>query len=103
MWLDGSFVTTKEEPGDVDVLVWFDSVAMQRLDQTAQIQAWRLLDIKNHDWLRQRYDIDLYSAPADDPQVRMYWRGCFGFIKETEEPKGIPQLTIAPHGTDSLA
>lgn len=87
VWLDGSFSTNKEKPGDVDIAVIFDPEEINKLEQH-QIE---FLDTK-HEIIKIRYNLDVYYVP-NDMHKKSYWRGLFGFARD-EQPKGIPRLYI---------
>lgn len=102
VWVDGSFVTSKNDPGDIDIVIWFDPAKIDRLPDSSHKLLVELVSDRNVD--RLRYGIDVYCAPEGDIQKRMYWRGCYGFVKETEAPKGIPQIVVeAKNESDCLA
>ena len=98
IWIDGSYVTSKVNPNDADVVVFLE------YPQVAQLNLQR-------DILRQKYypTLDLYFAVAVSEQnrkmtsaydfnqfqnMRNYWRGQFGFDRE-DNPKGIIRLLPA--------
>lgn len=102
VWVDGSFTTSKSDPGDIDIVVWFNPSEIDLLPQPSQKLLAHL--VGNRNVVRLRYGIDVYCAPENDIQKRMYWRGCYGFVKETEEAKGIPQIVVeAKDESDCLA
>ena len=94
-WIDGSYVTTKMNPNDADIILFFQ---YQHMNDIAP-----LLDA-----FRQKYNgiLDIYFgyaaspenqkvvSPADYNQIvngRNYWRGQFGFDRE-DNPKGIIRI-----------
>lgn len=102
VWIDGSFATSKNDPGDIDIIVWFNPAEIDLLPGPSQKLLVNLVSDRNV--VRLRYGIDVYCAPEGDIQKRMYWRGCYGFVKETEAPKGIPQIVVeAKDESDCLA
>lgn len=104
VWVDGSFVTTKETPGDIDLCIWFNAKEMDGVNPDKQQLAATLLHTENKAQLRARYGVDVYYAVHGDVNTRMYWRGCYGFIRETEQAKGIPEIVVGGRNeSDSLA
>lgn len=59
IYLDGSFVTDKADPGDIDIVVKFDSIIAWVLLQTERPELFAAKAI------RQRYELDVYPH-ADD-------------------------------------
>lgn len=54
IYLDGSFVTDKADPGDIDIVVKFDSIIAWVLLQTAHSELFAVKAI------RQQYELDVY-------------------------------------------
>ena len=90
-WIDGSFVTEKEAPSDVDVVVFHDPPEVNRL--SANRKATLDLLFMDRQVTKLRYHTDAFFIPNDDPDARMYWRGCFGF-DHYDNPKGIVRLDL---------
>jgi predicted nucleotidyltransferase len=59
IYLDGSFVTDKADPGDIDIVVKFDSIIAWVLLQTERPELFAAKTI------RRRYEMDIYPH-ADD-------------------------------------
>lgn len=97
MWLDGSFLTTKLNPNDIDLVVFYDPK-----DITEDISK-DLGNIINN--VSRSLRCDAYFSycfkdwsPSEtanvDPMIttkRTYWKGQFGFDRN-DEPKGIIEL-----------
>jgi len=92
VWLDGSFCTNKFDPNDIDLVVFADPDALNRLDPARQTLLSGLLDRTN---ARRQFGCDVLFASSNDPIMRSYWRGWYGFDR-SEQPKGIICLTVAP-------
>ena len=101
LWVDGSFVTGKINPNDVDVLLhikpdFYDTVAHDQ----KQIIQWVNTDLKG-DYLCDSYV--MYEYPKGDPQesdyewLRAYWIKQYGWSRG-EEMKGIVLVSL-PNGT----
>ena len=85
VWIDGSFATEKPEPGDIDAIFFINSEDVNQLTHDKQ----KILTELNTRMLSKiRYQCDVFIVPNNDPNIRSYWRGWFGFSEE-EIPKGI--------------
>jgi hypothetical protein len=90
-WLDGSYLTEKPEPDDIDIALLVDDDILGRLTPSALDTYNSLID--NHFETKTRYKCDLYSIDQADFHARAYWRGLFGFAR-SELPKGIGRMQI---------
>ncbi len=99
-WIDGSFVSTKENPNDIDMLFIIDKEALDNLPHDAQNIFSQELFNKNV--AIEKYKCDVYllvRVPEEDPNYlkfvnkRNYWRGQFGFDRY-DIPKGIIKINI---------
>lgn len=90
VWIDGSFVTEKIEPNDIDVAFFFDPIQMNALSEEKKLI---LLEISNNALSKVRYNCDVYFLSNDSVEYRSYWRGWFGFTRE-EVAKGFARLMI---------
>ncbi len=90
IWVDGSFVTEKENPGDIDLVVVCQNEAVNSLPDDKQEGLIQLF--RNNAETKLRYECDAYFI-LDDMHDKSYWRGLFGFDRN-EVPKGIPRLKI---------
>ena len=75
--LDGSFVTEKDKPGDVDAVVLLPDDFREQL-QTGNSSATEL-----HDMFRTREPKELFAAEDEED-----WWGWFGFFSRTREANG---------------
>ncbi|MGQ7862554.1 DUF6932 family protein [Pseudomonas sp. 32A] len=95
VWIDGSFLTAKPSPGDIDCVIWnpnWRDPAAASVD--AQQQVARLLD---HATAEAIYDLDLYlETPAADQVFHReaYWRGILGSCHDRVTAKGFAEVTI---------
>lgn len=88
IWLDGSFLTLKDEPGDIDLLIVYDKNQMN----TLSINEKKIINsLFNRPTTKIRYDLDILLCQNDDINNRSYWRGWFGFTRN-EVPKGIARF-----------
>lgn len=100
LWLDGSFVTFKPNPGDLDLLVVAEKSDLDRLPEASYRRFRELVDGSG---TRARYACDSYllkKVSSDDPWYdeyrarRKYWMGEFGFDRD-DHPKGIIRVRVA--------
>ncbi len=91
IWVDGSFVTTKRVPGDIDLVVFVSHLHFERAQNF-------------HEKIRPQYEpyLDSFLAP-DFPDShrgsgetvlrKLLWKETFGFSR-TGKPKGIIELNF---------
>ena len=91
LWFDGSFVTEKLDPDDIDLVVVFDrtSVATLTLEQQQKVQ-----HLFNQPSSKAKYNCDVYCVQNDDVVMVSYWRGWFGFKRDGQTAKGIGSITL---------
>jgi hypothetical protein len=90
-WIDGSFVTTKPDPDDLDVVFFFDRSQIDNLPSSER----RTLDqLNNRSLMLVRYFCDVYYDPADDQARRDYWLNKFGLGYGGPSRKGIAVFRI---------
>ena len=100
-FVGGSFVSSKEEPSDIDLLGMADQAKIDQMDPAKQAAFMQMF---LGDGSKPAYECDAYflaSFPDTDPAyphyrvMRKYWMGEFGFDR-LDKPKGILTLTVAP-------
>jgi hypothetical protein len=106
LWADGSFLTLKDEPGDVDFVLRLDLQVASRLtgSQIALLQWLGTRDLAVRAQIKQDYGCDPYvfvDVPTSHPfsggvDLRQYWLTQFG-ADRSNNPKGIATLSI-PNG-----
>lgn len=96
-WIDGSFVTAKQEPNDIDLVcfVKFEDVRFIT-DKLAQFDT----NFSQHQ-CKKVYNVDGYiviEVPEDDPRYKSYylkrvayWKKWFGYDREGRR-KGVVEL-----------
>ncbi|MBK1650507.1 hypothetical protein CKO36_18545 [Rhabdochromatium marinum] len=92
IWLDGSFATDKQDPGDIDLVVFASSSDVNAMPAPYQVSLKRLFDRAN---IKQTLGLDVLFAVAEDQNMRSYWRGWYGFDRD-EQPKGIARIELSP-------
>jgi hypothetical protein len=91
-WLDGSFLTDKAEPSDIDLVVFPTFAALP----SPAVQT-RLQELFNQAAAKAKYRLDVYLVPPDNPnlvQMTSYWRGWFGFCRDGATAKGIAEVIL---------
>jgi hypothetical protein len=92
--VDGSFVSNKNDPGDIDLVCFVDAEKLDSLRPEEQLKFKELVSGKE---TRAKYHCDAYLAltfPPEHPNfseartLRKYWMGEFGYDR-TDIPKGI--------------
>lgn len=98
--IDGSFVSTKNDPSDIDMVCFADAAAVDALSPAAQAEFEKLFDSTV---TKLAYCCDVYFCPVlppTDPNFqhyrtnRKYWLGEFGFDRQ-EVPKGVLRISVA--------
>ncbi|EXU79449.1 DUF6932 family protein [Comamonas aquatica] len=93
VWLDGSFLTEKEMPNDIDLIMWSPMIEVPFSDDQ-QTQAELLFD---NPTCKAVYGLDVYLAMPAEEQIihdEAYWKGMFGFCHDRVTAKGIAEVLI---------
>lgn len=93
LWLDGSFLTEKSEPGDIDVAVLANPAKVNSLPVNHRATLERIF-IDSH-VTKLRYLTHAFFVLADDQSGRAYWSRWFGHDR-SGTPKGIVKLSLSP-------
>lgn len=88
-WIDGSFLTRKPNPSDIDVALFFDEGGLARVDEASGLLLDTLMDRPT---ARERYGLDVFAEISGDFHRAAYWRGIFGFCHDCTTAKGIAVL-----------
>lgn len=91
LWIDGSFTTSKEDPNDIDLVIFYPSSVVNSLPPEKQ-QLLKTLTDRNI--AKTAFGCDVLFCPTEDQSQRSYWRGWYGFDRN-EQPKGIARVTVA--------
>jgi predicted nucleotidyltransferase len=90
VWIDGSFATKKEHPGDIDLVVVCSQDEVNKLPLEKQLILKELFE--DQKTTKLRYECDAYFV-IDNINDKSYWRGLFGFDRN-EKPKGIARIKL---------
>lgn len=99
-WVDGSFTTKKEDPGDVDIVVHYDALKLNSIKERAAI-ATRLLDRINTKTIFHCHTFLVPVYPPHDPRhVQTYlqskkWGKWFSQDKITKREKGLIEFDLS--------
>jgi len=100
-FLNGSFVSTKNDPGDIDLVCFADA---DTVDNLSSVDKKKLLSLMLGSQTKTTHYCDAYfcpMVPQTDPryakvrQTRKYWMEEFGFDRQ-DRPKGIVRTTVVP-------
>jgi hypothetical protein len=95
LWLDGSFLTEKIGPSDIDCIFWSPSwVDEKNATQQVKAQVGKLLD---RAYAETIFSLDFYmETPAPDRVLHReaYWRGMLGFCHDRVTAKGFAEITL---------
>lgn len=95
LWLDGSFLTEKPGPSDIDCVLWSPNwLSPANVTPHSEQQVRRLLDKPT---VKGLFDLDLYIEVPDQLQLihrQAYWRGFFGFCHDRVTAKGLAEVNI---------
>jgi hypothetical protein len=86
VWIDGSFLTKKTEPNDIDLVI-------ECPNSIPPLVGSFLNDVIDNVIFKITYLLDVYAFVKDDTQSRSYWKGQFGFGRD-DSPKGIISINI---------
>ena len=78
-WIDGSFVTKKEEPNDIDIVV-IHATGIQLSRELVDSDSWY-----------SRYRCDIHYVEFGDRPTKGYYQDCFGSDRDNY-PKGIIRI-----------
>lgn len=93
VWLNGSFVTQKPNPADLDCVLWHPTFSAPASD-AGKIEVQNMTD---HTAARVIFGMDLYvETPTAVAMLtrQAYWRGLFGFQRDGRHAKGFVELNL---------
>ncbi|MGN6118701.1 MAG: DUF6932 family protein [Rhodanobacter sp.] len=95
LWLDGSFLTEKQGPSDIDCVLWYpDWTSPASATPANEQQVRHLLDKAS---ARSLFGLDLYIEMPDPAELmhrQAYWRGLFGFCHDRVTAKGLAEVGV---------
>ena len=91
IWLDGSFLTKRPEPDDLDFAVAID-LANTNIQPADEQAADFLLDRVQ---MKQMYGLEIYYfIKGSTPDQGQYWLKWFGTCRDDKTPKGIAEVVL---------
>jgi hypothetical protein len=87
-WLNGSFVTSKLHPGDIDVVTMFAGEDLDALDGPAWALLRGLVSDKTSQWLHgcDSYQLTYFASESEHHSIYLgaaaYWDGLFGHDRD---------------------
>lgn len=95
LWVDGSFLTQKPSPEDIDCVMWMPRW-IDPVNNTAanNVALSRLFD---HSSARALYGLDLYLLDPPGDQLlhdEAYWKGFFGYCHDRTTAKGFAEVDL---------
>jgi hypothetical protein len=90
LWIDGSFTTNKENPNDIDLVIFSPAKIINELPSEKQ-QLFSVLTDRSA--MKSYFGCDVLFSPTEDDDLRSYWRGWYGFDRD-ENPKGIARIKV---------
>lgn len=89
VYVDGGFVTNKDLPKDVDIVIEFEDFATL-LNVWSQNQT-----LFNHDAVKQAFDVDLYFATVQSGGLQHDFRAFFQYLRADDAiDRGVPVGTL---------
>jgi len=94
IWIDGSFVTAKLNPDDVDIALMISRATLRALNPAQKT----FFDDFSDEKLYDRYKLDSYGIAIDEgtddgDYTYAYWLRQFGFSRG-DDPKGIIRIPV---------
>jgi hypothetical protein len=93
LWIDGSFLTSKYGPDDIDCIMWDPTESIPLTDQ----QWVEVRRLTNRNAVKVQYGLDFYiENPSSEERLhrQAYFRGLFGFQHDEKTPKGFVELKL---------
>lgn len=91
LWLDGSYLTLKSEPDDIDLVVVFERASVNAMPTLARQQTSMLLNTRV---VASRFKLHVFQVPSDQQGNLDYWLKLFGTLRDEITPKGIAELRV---------
>lgn len=95
MWIDGSFLTQKPGPEDIDCVMWQPCWSAPANDTVANRNS--LARLFDHASAKTLYGLDFYlETPPLDQLVHReaYWKGFFGYCHDRVTAKGFAEVHV---------
>ncbi|MDO7911373.1 hypothetical protein Q6A49_12600 [Pseudomonas sp. 22-AL-CL-001] len=90
-WIDGSFMCQKEEPDDIDLVLVFESKAIDDISEAARPALNGLFDTLT---VKSRFNLHVFQVPLEDSRGLEYWKKHFGTQRDEVTPKGLASIGV---------
>ncbi|GFZ69031.1 hypothetical protein PSE10B_55530 [Pseudomonas amygdali pv. eriobotryae] len=100
VWLDGSYLTTKEDPKDIDLVIFYRPEDLQHITQDTADKLKEMINVVSRSYQCDAYFCYDFSKllpqyrqqfPEQSLIMETYWMGQFGFDRN-RDPKGMVQI-----------
>jgi hypothetical protein len=95
IWIDGSFLTEKPVPADIDLVLICDVSEISNLDEDDVERAQQLFHGGYALDRREQYSVDAYLVYADRRSTLEKYKSRFGTARDQVTPKGIVQIHLS--------
>ncbi|ONM43132.1 hypothetical protein BXT89_14355 [Halopseudomonas pachastrellae] len=92
LWVDGSYLTEKPDPGDIDCVLWQPQWTRNTPMTPADQQ--QIASLMDHNGVKAVYHLDLYVERVVDFHRQAYWSGVLGFSHDRTTAKGFAEITL---------
>lgn len=98
LWVDGSFVTEKPEPGEIDLLLRIRAHELNDSLNKSRLLRWLISNdakekLKCHVFLIPEYPAE-HNQFSSSQARRDRWRHFFGTYRDNHTPKGMPVIRL---------
>jgi hypothetical protein len=90
IWIDGSFATYAPDPGDIDMVFYFDETALKAMSDKNRQLFQKLF--QNRKFIKNLYQLEVFCGTKDSEEDYAQWRKNFGTGYDNLTPKGIFRL-----------
>ncbi len=91
MWIDGSFLTTKPDPQDIDCML---CVPASHINECGPDEYAALCELNDTAVIQRKYLTHLFLVPAGDQDNIDYWLKWFRDGRDPANPKGFVRIAL---------
>lgn len=89
--IDGSFLTDKQEPDDIDLVLVANHAALSAVPAESKKQ---LAILTNTGFVKTRFNLHVFLVLDSNKEQLAYWLNFFGTQRDEITPKGLAELRI---------
>lgn len=93
VWVDGSFMCSKQEPDDIDLVVAYDPDSVDGISESALPV---VNDLLNTNYAFARFRLHVFKIDATLAEDAAFWMQKFGTQRDEITPKGLAELKVNP-------